>query len=169
MLLTGVTNSMFFSPLSMHWMSITNESSRMSTKLHTLGHYPTPKVCHCLEQIPPKKANNPLGYMLSLATWHHNSSFSGASTWIGFPKQDYYPSHLLVIIVGGHRRLSICKRVSFFPCNTFPCWTQNHDWGTSFPWWTHPSPLMPKIKPFPTIFVSLSGLHRKMNPLFQTT
>jgi hypothetical protein len=72
-------------------------------KLHTLGRYPTPKICHHPEQIPPKKANNPLGYMLSLATWHYNSALSGTSTWIGLPKQDYYPSHLWVIIVGCHR------------------------------------------------------------------
>ncbi len=80
MLLIGITNSMFSSPLTMQRMSITNESSRVSTKLHTLGRYPTPKICHRLEQIPPKKTNNLFGYMLSLATWHHNSAFSGTST-----------------------------------------------------------------------------------------
>jgi hypothetical protein len=80
MLLIGITYSMFFSPLTMQRMSITNESSRVSTKLHKLGCYPTPKICHHPEQIPPKKANNPLGYMLSVATWHYNSTLSGTYT-----------------------------------------------------------------------------------------
>jgi hypothetical protein len=41
--------------------------------------------------------------MLSLATWHYNLALNGTSTRIGLPKQDYYPSHLRVIIVGCHR------------------------------------------------------------------
>jgi hypothetical protein len=61
---------------------------------HWAKNYPTPKICHHPEQIPPKKANNPLGYMLSLAIWHYNLALSGTSTRIGLPKQDNYPSHL---------------------------------------------------------------------------
>jgi hypothetical protein len=148
-------------------MFITNESSRVSTKLHTLGRYPTPKICHRPEQIPPKKANNPIGSMLSLATWHYNWALSGTSTWIGLPKQDYLPITSLSYNCGVSSLISnTCKGVSPFPSSIFPSWTQNHDWRTSFPWWTHPSPLMPKIEPFLTIFVSWWGLHRKKNPLF---
>jgi len=61
-------------------MSITNESSRVLTKLHTLGPYLIAQICHHPEQIPPKKANNPLGYMLSLATWHYNLALNRTST-----------------------------------------------------------------------------------------
>jgi hypothetical protein len=72
-------------------------------KITHIGPLPYPKNFNCPEQIRPKKANNPFGYMLSLTNWHYNSTLTGTSTWISLPKQDYYPSHLWVIIVGCHR------------------------------------------------------------------
>jgi hypothetical protein len=67
-------------------------------KIAHIGPLPYPK------NLPPswanntKKANNPHGYMLSLATWHHNSTLNGTSTGIGLPKQNYYR----YLIVGGY-------------------------------------------------------------------
>jgi hypothetical protein len=36
-------------------MSITNESSRVSTKLHTSGHYPTPKISIVMSKYDQRK------------------------------------------------------------------------------------------------------------------